>query len=88
MTQSITTIPADKGPAAVTCLEQRVAALERQMAEMKSQGNGPGKEDWRQTVGIFTENPGMLELFAEAMKIREADRKKARRGASRRRVKA
>lgn len=62
-------------------LEERVAALEKQMAELGAQQtNGPGKDEWRQTVGIFTENPGMLDLFAEAMKIREADRKKARRG--------
>lgn len=59
-------------------LEQRVAALEKQFAEMQP-ANGPGKNDWRQTVGMFTDDPGMLELFADAMKIREADRKKARR---------
>ena len=41
-------------------------------------GNGPAK-DWRRTVGRFTDNPGMKELFAEAMKLREADRRKARR---------
>jgi len=61
-------------------LEQRVAALERQWAEMQSsRANGPAKNDWRQTVGMFTDDPGMLELFADAMKIREADREKARR---------
>lgn len=61
-------------------LEQRVAALERRWAEMQAgNANGPGKNDWRQTVGMFTDDPGMLELFADAMKIREADRKKARR---------
>jgi hypothetical protein len=36
-------------------------------------------KDWRRTIGMFTDNPGMKELFAEAMKLREADRKKARR---------
>jgi hypothetical protein len=61
-------------------LEQRVAALERQWAEMQlSKTNGPAKNDWRQTVGMFTDDPGMLELFSDAMKIREADRQKARR---------
>ncbi|MCI0683295.1 MAG: hypothetical protein L0Y71_14425 [Gemmataceae bacterium] len=61
-------------------LEQRVAALERQVAEMKAQhANGSRKKDWRRTVGMFTDNPGMIELFADAMKIREADRQKARR---------
>ncbi|MCI0643190.1 MAG: hypothetical protein L0Y72_20325 [Gemmataceae bacterium] len=61
-------------------LEQRVAALERQVAQIKIEHvNGPAKKDWRRTVGIFTDNPQMLELFADAMKIREVDRKKARR---------
>ena len=61
-------------------LEQRVAALEHRMAEMQpGTSNGPGKNDWRQTVGMFTDDPGMLELFADAMAIREADRQKARR---------
>ena len=35
-------------------------------------------KDWRRTIGMFTDNPGMKELFAEAMKLRAADRKKAR----------
>jgi hypothetical protein len=34
-----------------------------------------GKKDWRRTVGICTDNPGMQELFADAMRLREADRK-------------
>ena len=60
-------------------LEERVAILEKELAELKPRrGNGRAK-DWRRTVGIFTDNPGMKELFAEAMKLREADRSKARR---------
>ena len=48
-------------------------------AELKARrGNGHVK-DWRRTVGMFTDNPGMKELFAEAIKLREADRRKARR---------
>lgn len=61
-------------------LKQRVACLEHQIAQLQAQqANGPGNEDWRQTVGMFTDDPGMLELFAQAMSIREADRQKARR---------
>ena len=71
-------------------LEQRVAALEKQVAALKAErANGPGKDDWRQTVGMFTDDPGMLELFADAMKLRAADRKRARkRPAKKRRVKS
>jgi hypothetical protein len=62
-------------------LEQRVAALEQAFAELKlKRGKGKGHEkDWRRTVGMFTDNPGMKELFAKAMKLREADRHKALR---------
>jgi hypothetical protein len=57
-------------------LEQRVAALEQEVAEIKAQQrNGAAEKDWRRTVGMF---PGLQEVFAEAMKIREADRRKAR----------
>jgi hypothetical protein len=61
-------------------LEQRVAALERELAELKARpDNGPVK-DWRRTIGVFTDNTGMKELFAAALKLREADRWKARHG--------
>ena len=60
-------------------LEQRVAALEHELSELKARpGNGRVK-DWRQTVGRFTDDPGMKEIFAEALKLREADRRKVRR---------
>ena len=59
-------------------LEQRVAELENQVAELGRQlTNGTGKKDWRDTVGMF---PELDEVFAEALKRRAADRKKARRG--------
>ena len=60
-------------------LEQRVAALEQEVANLKSQRGKVRDKDWRRTIGMFTDNPGMKELFAEAMKLREADRSKARR---------
>ncbi len=61
-------------------LEQRVTALEKQMAVIHSQqGTGPGKDDWRDTIGMFSDDPDMLEIFADAMKLRETDRKRARK---------
>jgi hypothetical protein len=60
-------------------LERRVATLEKEVAELKSQRGTARDKDWRRTVGVFTDNPGMQELLAEAMKLREADRRKARR---------
>ena len=61
-------------------LEQRVAVLEQKIAQLQAQRtNGPGNGDWRRTIGLFTDNPGMMEIFDEAMKLREADRRKSRR---------
>ena len=58
-------------------LQERVAAVERELAELKVRGGNGRVKDWRRTIGIFTDNPGLKELFAEAMKLREADRKKS-----------
>jgi len=66
-------------------LEQRVAVLERELSELKARRGNARVKDWRRTVGMFTDNPGMKELFAEAMKLREADRSKARRRPQRKR---
>jgi hypothetical protein len=60
-------------------IEQRVAALEHEVSELKAQAGNGRVKDWRRTVGRFTDNPGMKELFADAMKLREADRRKVRR---------
>jgi hypothetical protein len=66
-------------------LEQRVAALEHEVSELKARPANGRVKDWRRTVGRFTDDPGMKEIFAEAMKLREADRRKARRPAPKKR---
>ncbi len=66
-------------------IEQRVAVLEKELSELKAQNGRGHAKDWRRTIGVFTDNPGMKELFAEALKLREADRRKARRRQSKRR---
>ena len=61
-------------------LEQRVETLERELAELKAAvANGTPVKDWRRTIGMFTDDPGMQEVFQEALNIREADRERARR---------
>jgi len=59
-------------------LEKRVAALEHEVADLRVTLAGLPKKDWRQTIGMFTDNPGMLELFEEALKIRAEDRRRTR----------
>jgi hypothetical protein len=61
-------------------LEKHVAALEGEVAELKASAvNGARRKDWRRTIGLFTDDPGMERVFEEAMKLREADRARGRR---------
>lgn len=61
-------------------LEERVATLEREVAELKAfSRQGRLGKDWRRTIGMFTDDREMQRLFGEAMKLREADRARARR---------
>jgi hypothetical protein len=61
-------------------LEQRVARLERRVAACEAGlKNGGQSRDWRSTIGMFTGNEGMQQIFEEALKIRAKDRERARR---------
>ena len=66
---------------ASTSLEQRVVQLEKQVAKLRDElslaGSKNGK-DWRRTIGMFTDDPGMKAIFEKARKLREADRRKSR----------
>ena len=65
---------------AETNLEQRVATLEKQVAELMERILAPPPEkDWRSTIGMFKDDPIMREIQEEGRKIREADREQARR---------
>jgi hypothetical protein len=65
-------------------LEERIRVLELQVAQLRNELNAKGrrKKDWRRAVGLFTDDEGMQENFREAMRLREADRQKARRKAT------
>jgi hypothetical protein len=63
-------------------LEERVAALEEEVARLARQlrpAEEPGPDDWKSTVGMFANDPIMKEVLDEARKIRERDREKALR---------
>ena len=61
-------------------LEQRVAALEQKVNQLEQAvANGSRPKDWREAAGFFAGDQAMKEIFAEALKYREADRKRARR---------
>ena len=69
-------------------LEQRLTDLEQQVAELRTaQANGERPKDWRRTIGMFTGDDVMMQIFDEAMKYRERDRERARRRNAKKRVK-
>jgi hypothetical protein len=57
----------------VQSLEKRVAQLTAKLAQLEK------PRDWRNTIGMFANDSGMAEIFAEGQRIREADRKRAQR---------
>ena len=59
-------------------LEERVAALEKQVGVLLSNHAGTGRaKDWRRTRGVFTGDDLMKQIFEEGRKIRVAERKRA-----------
>jgi hypothetical protein len=59
-------------------LEERVAALERQIAALLANHAGTERaKDWRRTRGAFTGDDLMKQVFEEGRKIRDAQRKRA-----------
>ena len=61
-------------------LEERVESLETQVAQLHDELRSvrTRQRDWRRTIGAFTDDEGMQEILREAMRLREADRRKAR----------
>jgi hypothetical protein len=64
-------------------IEKRLSALEARVSELdRMVSESPSTKDWRRSIGVFTDDPGMQAIFVEAMRIRAADRARAhRRGA-------
>ena len=60
-------------------LSERVAALER---ALKDRATANGAKDWRSVVGMFAGSEFMKKVDEEGRKIREADRRRARRETS------
>ncbi len=60
-----------------TTLEDRVALLEKQVADLLANGTRSKRaKDWRRTRGAFTGDALMKKVFAEGRKLREAERKR------------
>ena len=79
-------------------MEKRLADLERQVAALAESSRHflrddlntplvtmqPGRDEWKETLGIFGPEDGMDEVFEEALKLREADRQATRQPPPRR----
>ena len=64
-------------------LEKRVASLEAQLADLRAaRGNQP--KDWRRAVAKYAGDADLQSVFAAAIKLREADRKRAKKRTPRR----
>jgi len=56
-------------------LEQRVAALETQYAQLLEMvRHTPDRNAWRNVIGMFANDPHIVELHQETQRIREEDR--------------
>lgn len=57
-------------------IEERITRLERLMDQMlaKPPTTQPGRDDWRQTFGMFAGDPVMKEIIDAGRRIREEDR--------------
>jgi hypothetical protein len=64
-------------------LEKRVETLEAQIAELRAERLGDLK-DWRSAVAKYAGDPDLQCIFSEAMKLREADRKRGAKRSKRR----
>lgn len=62
-----------------TTLEKRVSALEEQVRDLIANHGAAESKGLRGFNGAFTGDEMMKEIFAEGRKIREAERKRARR---------
>ncbi len=61
-------------------LGKRLAALESRVTELQEEvlSAGPGKQkDWRRAVEKYAGDEDLQSVFTEAMKLRDAERKRA-----------
>ena len=61
----------------MSSIEERVSKLEQ--AVFGPAGERRGQKDWQRTVGMFRGDPIMKQVIDEALRMREEERKQARR---------
>ena len=58
-------------------LDERVAALETQVAKLAQLQAAETKKDWRSSIGMFAGDPVMKEIIEEGRKIRQRNREQS-----------
>jgi len=64
-------------------LKEPVERLESELAELREAVRGDRSKDWRRAVEKYAGDADLQAVFAEAMKLRETDRERARAGRER-----
>jgi hypothetical protein len=64
---------------ATASLEDRVTRLEALLANVATAARKAKKKNWRRTLGMFTGDEVMKRIDEQALKYRDADRKKVQR---------
>lgn len=56
-------------------LEERVSVLEKELADLKQASHpGPTAKNWRKTVGMFDDDPGIEQVHRLGQEYRQRDR--------------
>ena len=58
-------------------IDERVTALEQQVARLERHVAASPEKNWRSTVGMFAGDPVMKEIIDEGRNIRTADRERS-----------
>ncbi len=67
-------------PVSTPSIEKRLTALEKRVIELQSEVQKLSQpQDWRSTIGMFAGDEVMKRIQEAGRRIREADRKSAKR---------
>lgn len=62
-------------------IETRLTQLEKQVAQMSGTlRHEPGRDDWKNSIGMFRGDPIAAEVIQESLRLREEERGRARNG--------
>jgi hypothetical protein len=60
-------------------LQQRVAKIEKTVEKLLASENATRAKDWQRSLGMFTGDELMRQIFEKGRKVRQADRRRTHR---------